>query len=482
MSLVLHACKGRMELSNEYLQEGINLYKEKKYTEASKSLNQVLQIDKNSSEAYYYLALIDEDNKRWQSMFDNLTQVLLVKPSNLSARVKLANIESHGKFVDQAEKDIDIVLKEEPHNTEAILIKVYILIQKKSYLDALSLVNNVLVESPGNTQAIVLKSTILVSEKQFNQALDLVDGALKGNANDFNLNVERMHIHQEQNDIVALEEDCNKLINLFPDILEFRYALIDIYVKSNRFVDADLLYKGMVNKNIKNNVIVDRYIAFIKKYKPEDLEVVLLDLIGKSPGSSEYKLLLAESYIDSNQFAEAINDLNAVIANKSQSSSVFDNKIDSKFVLQAKAMLASIAFKEQKLSDAKSLIDEVVAVDANHYLALLVSAKIKLQEHNIDEALSILRILSKQFPDKDEQFELLGNVYVMQNMQGLADEAYRKAIEINPGNIQATVAVVNKMIEHKDFKRAEDQLNKALGVNGQQTDFIALLNKIHELN
>jgi tetratricopeptide (TPR) repeat protein len=59
---------------------------------------------------------------------------------------------------------------------------------------------------------------------------------------------------------------------------------------------------------------------------------------------------------------------------------------------------------------------------------------------------------------------LLGHAYLRKNSPELAEENFRKALEVNPGNFEALLPVVGRLIKNQESARAEELLTKALAV------------------
>jgi len=484
----MQACKNPSEVADEHFQKGKNFFNEKIYDKANAELTLATQLNPNLADAFYFLALIDEVNKRWQPMFDNLERVIYLNPNYLQARLKLASVESAANLIEKADKHIDIVLQAEPNNVEALTIKGLVLLKKKLDQEAMHYVENALELEPKNVHAITLKSSILVQQKDYKSALELVDKALGFKPNDISLYIAKLQVHQAVNDTQAVEEDYVNLIKRLPDNLELRYSLIKIYIRTNRFVDADAMYKLILSKNPKDFNVKKAYVEFIEKNDPQNTIATIREFIKQNPENVDMYMLLADFYINSQQLSEAKVVLNSVVTEHGytrENNSILSMsgiKKDSKQVLQAKATLASIAFQEHDEVEAVKLINEVLSIDSRNYLALLVQAKINIANNKIDEALSTLRILTNDYPDKDEQFVLLAKAYLLQSMPELANDAFRKAVEINPGNFEAVIPVANKMIEHNDLKRAELLINKSLQYKSDQPEALRILEKIHELS
>ena len=70
---------------NDYFQEGINLFKNKKFTEAKFKFEQDIVFNPKSENSYLYLAKIFKEEKKDNLEENNLNTVLLLNPKNEEA-------------------------------------------------------------------------------------------------------------------------------------------------------------------------------------------------------------------------------------------------------------------------------------------------------------------------------------------------------------------------------------------------------------
>ena len=78
---------------NEYFQEGINLFKNKKFTEAKFKFEQDIVFNPKSELSYLYLSKIFKNMDKKELQENNLNTVILLNPKNEEAIFNLAKLK-----------------------------------------------------------------------------------------------------------------------------------------------------------------------------------------------------------------------------------------------------------------------------------------------------------------------------------------------------------------------------------------------------
>ena len=78
---------------NEYFQEGVNLFKNKKFTEAKFKFEQNIVFDPKSELSYLYLSKIFKNLDKKELQENNLNTVILLNPKNEEAIFNLAKLK-----------------------------------------------------------------------------------------------------------------------------------------------------------------------------------------------------------------------------------------------------------------------------------------------------------------------------------------------------------------------------------------------------
>jgi len=108
----------------------------------------------------------------------------------------------------------------------------------------------------------------------------------------------------------------------------------------------------------------------------------------------------------------------------------------------------------------------------------LVRARYHLIAEDIDAAVSDLRTVLRNNPESESALVMLANAYLSSGSGQLADDTFRKVLDINPGNVQAAVPVIQSLLEKKDVDRSERLIENALKRSPDNDILLSILAQI----
>ncbi len=449
---IVQGCGKSEDKAKNYLASGKSLYQQGNYGKAKIEFKNVLQLDNKQTEAYYHLALIDEKNKNWQSMYANLNQVIRLDPKNNDAQLKLARLNLLSGQLQDTLKEAETVLTNSPGNPDALALKGAVLVKQKNLDGGMVLAEQILKGHPDHNDGISLKTAIYIAKDDFAAALSTVEKGLLAKPNDVELMEVKLQVHIQSKNASAVEQDYLELIKQFPENLKYSYALAKHYADNNQDDKTINTLQAIIDshpdKLQPKLVLVDYQI----QKAPEIAEKSLTSYLSQFPDEPDLHFRLAGLYIQQNKLTEAKQELNNIVEKKS----------GSKESREAMIMLAKLAMQGNDVDTAKGLIKDVLSSDKNNLEAHLVKARIDLQNGLYDDTISDLRSVTRDYPNSDDAVVLLGQAFLKKNSPELADEHFRKALAINPANFDAIMPVVANMLKNQDLARAEEVLQRAL--------------------
>ena len=456
-----------LETAQEYTESGKDFYQQENYEKAKIEFKNAIQADSQQVDALYHLALIYEKEKNGTGMYKKLLQVIQIDPKHIDAHLKLGllYLVSNANQSKEALAEADAVLSIDENNLEALVLKGQILFKQKKIDEAIVFVDEVLSQKPGHVEATQLEVLIYAEQQDYSTALIKVEKALENNKKNLSLSLIKLQLLKKLNDLPTIEKYYILLIKDFPNKLEFSYDLGAYFFKNKKESEALAIFEGIIDKNptlLKPKLIL---INFLKIKKPQQAEKKIKEYIAQMPKSAELYISLARLY-GSQDKPEAVKEqLNLLIKNS-------DNKHAQ---LNAKILLAAT---EKDLKIASNLIDEVLVIDEHHFGGLFLKAKLKLSKGLYDEAIADLRNILKDYPDSDKAMNLLAETYLKKDLPELAQEYYRKTLDINPGNLPAMKFVAAQMVNNDDFSRAKKIVQRFLNKDPENTDALLILAKI----
>jgi tetratricopeptide (TPR) repeat protein len=459
--MLLSACESPEKSAESSLQKGKELFEKGEYDKALLELKTSTQ-EGNQSETYYYMALLDEKSNNFKAMRENLLKVVDMDPNNVEARQKLGKVNLLFGDLDKAAEQADFLLKVNSNNEEAKLLKASILIRQNNKPQATELIDSVFNANPKNIDALSLKAAILFEENKMDEALNQVNTALLIDSKNLPLRLFKVKIDAKQNNIEGVIEDYKKLIELYPDVENFKLSLASIYSMTDKLQPAeDLLRQMMVDK--KDNV---------------EPKIVLLEFLNakvKDRVISEYQSMLAESKTKPNVALE-ISKWMLVSGYQEEASKGLNQVVEieknSNIGLQARSILAEINLNNKEFDKVESAVEEILSVNSDFIDATLLKARLFLMQNKADEAIEILNKAVWTKNDSDNAYMLLGQAYALKRDSKQADQNFKQALEINPGNIQAFIPVFNSYLQANQKEIARQYVDKALRAKPNQLVFL----------
>lgn len=454
-STLVQGCGDSEQKSIEYLESGKSYYQNGNYDKAKLELKNALQINDKLTEAYLYLGFIGEKNKNWKAMYSNLMQTIKLDPENFEAKQKLAKLYLLSGELDKARTETDWLLTKENGNPDIIALNGTIHLKQGAVDKALSEAERALELDPSHVDSIGLLVGVYLSQQKYSVAEEYLNKALALNPDQMALNLLKLEVHIKSKDVEKVEQDYQSLMSLYPDKLEFNYALAKLYVGTDRYSAALKLLEDTVEKNPQDEKAKLVLVELLLLKDKAGAETTLKKYLEVTPDSSDLNFKLVNLYIEQNKQEEAKVALTRIV--KKEGNNAKGNT--------AKVILAKFAIRQKEFTKASEWVQEVLDNDARHYEALLLQARIEVITGKYDDAIAKLRGILRDYSKSDEAMVLLGQAYVNKESPELAEENFRNAIDVNPGNFSAVMPVAARMIESKDLGRAEELLGNALKNN-----------------
>lgn len=132
---------------------------------------------------------------------------------------------------------------------------------------------------------------------------------------------------------------------------------------------------------------------------------------------------------------------------------------DAKAAADLRTSIATAYASQNKFSEANREVELALAKVADFPAALLLKARIAGFERRSDDALKLTeKVLTLAPKDPEAWFQKGELLLLFKQNQSAAIEAFQKAIAIQPSHASAQSALIEMLIDRRDFKGAADQL------------------------
>lgn len=470
MAGMMSACGSAEESSARYLENGIELVAAGETEKAKLEFRNAVQINPLEAEAYYQMGLLDEKAQNWRGMYANMTTVESLDPNHVGAIVKLGQIELLSDQLEKANERADKAITLDPENINAILLKATVLIKQKDFAAAEAEINKVLATDATNIEALSTHILMHKEMERFDLAIEGVNKALDIHPDAMPLKMVKLEILSDQKDYAAMENLYRELLPEFPN---------------DRWVHISLakLLNDVMDRHEDAKTVIENFLAA----NPDDVEMMLANVSLARTQGTDAAITLLDSYIEKLPEEETLRFAKIELLEQkgdrpsmnAELEALVRSQPETETGLKSKAILAGFEANAGNREKAEQMADEVLAIASEQEEALTLKSKLQLSRGEFDEAISNLRIVTRNNPESDEALVLIAQAYARTGSSQLAESSFRRALTLNPTNVDAALAVAGLTMQSNDLQRTETVLEEALkGKNAQNEELLTALTEV----
>jgi len=463
MSALLSACGSPEERAYAYVQKAQALFDEGDNVAAKIEAMNAAQIEPRNAEARFLLAEIEEKDQNFRQAIGHLQVAVGADPSFLKARLKLANYYVLARAATEASQQAEAALGIEPGNAEVRLLIARVKFLQEEHDAAMAEVNKALEIDPSLTEAIMFKAGILMNAGDAESAINLIDDGMATTTPDKILSLRqfRVILMRSANRFDDVEADLKELIRDYPESDGYALSLAQLYSSQDRIDEAEEVLRSVVTKDPTNIPRRIGFARFVAEKRGTDAAIdVIQDFILEFPDELALRIALGRLY-------ELSESRDAALAEYSEIAAISPM---SKEGYSARNRIAIIKIQENETDEAKRVIEKILSDDGNNSEALLVDAAFKFSERDYDDAISNLRIVLRSVENSERALLLLARAHVGAGNPELAQDVYRRLIELNPDHPNASSELAELLARGGDMRLAEDVLRQRLEVDPEDRD------------
>jgi tetratricopeptide (TPR) repeat protein len=194
-------------------------------------------------------------------------------------------------------------------------------------------------------------------------------------------------------------------------------------------------------------------------------EEVLKEFIAKKPDLYALKKSLANVYLQLDKKVEAKEILNSVITQNDKSPESLSARVD----------LSKIYLIEKDTNKANALLEEIYKIEPSNADARILSARMKISDNKIKEAIADLRTALKSDARSLEAFKLLAFAQERDGTPDLALDSYFRALDIGSDDIASLFGAARLSIKNQQKDTGRKLLERILTLDTSNPEAILML-------
>jgi tetratricopeptide (TPR) repeat protein len=303
------------------------------------------------------------------------------------------------------------------------------------------------------------------------------DGALKllnalpanDRQDEMRISLQKAQVYARKGDVPQAEALLRKLITQNPKEGGLRAQLVQLYISTKRFDDAERELRATANSTPTDSKAGMDLIRFLVSVKGAKVGRDELNARIKAGGDVfDYQIALAELDFAEGNLTAAVQSLQGLAGTATAP--------DRKLLAQTK--LAEMYVNKGNTVAAEPIIADILQKDRRNTIGLRLRAAIKIDQGQFDSAIADLREALNDQPKSADLLLLMAAAYERSGKNELAERQYADALKasgLNPGIALRYVAFLQR---RGDLTHAEDVLGDVVARNPTNTQLLATLAQI----
>jgi tetratricopeptide (TPR) repeat protein len=368
------------------------------------------------------------------------------------ARLKLAEayirngdvVRSYAEFVRAA----DLM----PNDPKVQVQAGTLLLLRGRFEDAKTRARKALAKDPKNVQATLLLGNALAGLKDFEGAVRELEEAAQLDPNGAAAYTSLGMVHLQQENKPEAEAAFRRAVEIAPNNPATHLALAQYLLGTPgalKEVEVELLKAHEVDQ--KNALAIRSLAAFYTALnRPADSEKYLKLLVANDTSAGRASsLTLAEFYISSRRYDEAISVLKPLLDRREVASG-------------ARTRIAFAEFAQNKKADAYRDIDSVLKREPRNAMALITKGRFLVADKKLTEALNYAKQAAAADPGSARAHYLAGSVHAALGHRDEATAAFNEVIRLNPRAAAAQTQLARLSLQRGDPNTAMDLAKSAV--------------------
>lgn len=460
------ACGEGEDRQDKYLERAKAYFAEEKFEKAGIEARNVLQINPKNSQARLLLGDLSFQDGNIRKAYGMFQSVLEAEPDNAQAHTSLAKVYIAVKDYDKTIEHTNKVLAIEPANAQVMGFKALALVGQGNVTDAEVLAEQTLAIDAGVTEAVGVLVQKYFNAKTPEQGLIVLEKAQLANPGESRIVSMKISLLESMGRKDAVEDELVKLTKQYPEESRYATTLAKYYIRESRLEDAEAILRVHAGNNAEEIDAKLALISFLLQHDSKEAAVEQVQVyLKEDPDQSKLAIALAQLHLFTGDTVEATKVLEAAV----------DRDPRSVGAIEARNLLVGLYLSDDKRDIAKGLLKEVFDIEPENPVALMVRARLNLDEGNIKDGIADLRVMLKNDPESVLALKLLANAQELEGSEGLALDNYKKLMTLEKPDLQVLASAARLAIKSEQYQDAENFIRQALELDANNTGLVTNL-------
>lgn len=488
----------------EYLKEG-------KLKEAVIELRNVVQLDPKDDAAYYHLGETYLKLKKGREAFQAFSRAVSANPENLKAQLKLGQIFLLAKKTDDARKKATLLLEKAKDDPDALSLLAGVQVQEKDIESAIKTLQIITKTDPDNFKSYLSLGRLFLLKKDLDQSKKAYLKAISLEPESRVAYVELANAYSAEGKWEKAEGELQKLLNISKTRYRDLPLLGRFYEHTEKWEKAEKTYREAADlappedvsplmnlgafyarrKNYnqaleafekaattkKDNIDIQLAIAQLHfDFRKMDRAQKVVDgILEKDKGHVAANFLKGRLSLAKQDFSGALDRFDLVVREWPRNAEAYSFKALALLgqgkgqlaekdlvkavelnprLVDARVLLAERYLQQRNMNLVREQVEWVLKLVPHHVKGLMLRGSLEVLEGKRKAAESTFRQVTEVKPDYAPAYVRLGLLYQLAKRDNEARKSLKKALEIDPRQIDALGLLVGMHLRKKEFDEA----------------------------
>ena len=459
VAIVVSGCGGAHSRYTSHLERGKQYLAQENLDKAGVEFRNALQIEPKDADALYFNGRVADLRRNVREAVGLYQAAIDSRPDFESARASLGKLLVLVGATKRALETVEPGLTQHPDNADLLAVRAVVRHQMKDDAAARADAERAVQIAPTNENAISALAALYGDAGERDRAISLVSGAVGRVPSSADLRGILANLYLAAGQPDRAEEQMRAVITLKPRELALRTQLAMHFARAHNLDAAQKVLEDAVrdyahDKDPSRADAARLTLAdFISAERSRaDGEKLLRSFIAAEPDNAPLRFGLAALLQRSGAVDDAIATYREVIKRQSTAAPG----------LTARNRIAAIQLTQGHVDEANKLIDEVLRTNPRDDDALLMRANIELQRKDPTSAIADLRVVARDQPRSVFAQRTLARAYLEKGQSGLAEEAYRAALQAAPADLTVRLELAQFLMQTERAPQAATLLEETV--------------------
>lgn len=437
LAAFLISCGGSKD---KHIARGEEFLQKRKFQEAVMEFRAAADIDKSSAQAHWGLARAYESLGQFNEALEELRRTNELSSDNLDAKSKLGNylLLFQPPMISETEKLVSEILAKNPNFVEGHILQASLFVlQNKSEKEVTDVLDHAISLETSRPESYISKARYFTKLEKIQDAEATVQKAISVKSTAAVGYIEYGRFLGYAGRAPEAEAQFRKGIEVEPANFDAHESLAEYYVGQKQFDKAETAYKELVR--IQENSAESRVelANFFNRIGRDDEAIALFaQIIAETPEYVRARYRLGEIFLDRKETAKVNEQIDALL------------KINDKDY-EALLLRARVGLQESRAEDAVKDLEDILKKLPSHRDALFLMTEARLELGQIGEARAFIGDLERYHPNF-----LKARLLKIQAAfaEGNANEAFRLATQLytaSNGIVSESASMTREVTEIK---------------------------------